>query len=94
MFIELCFVLATTGNTEISGYGSCSQELIDQQIERYGKKKYFIVKHLPTLKKGMAIHFSILAWRIPWREESGGLQSIGSHRVRHDCSDLALHLPT
>lgn len=38
MFIELCFVLATTGNTEISGYGSCSQEPTDQQTERYGKK--------------------------------------------------------
>ena len=32
----------------------------------------------------MATHFSILAWRIPWIEESGGLQSMGSHRVRHD----------
>ena len=30
-----------------------------------------------------------LAWRIPWTEEPGGLQSIGSHRVRHDWSDLA-----
>ena len=32
---------------------------------------------------------SILAWRIPWTEESGGLQSIGLQRVRHDWSDLA-----
>ena len=30
-----------------------------------------------TLKKGMATHSSILAWRIPWTEESGGLQSMG-----------------
>ena len=30
-----------------------------------------------TLEKGMAIHFSILAWRIPWTEEPGGLQSTG-----------------
>ena len=36
------------------------------------------------LEEGMAIHFSILAWRIPWTEEPGGLQSIGLHRVRHD----------
>ena len=36
------------------------------------------------LKEGMATHSSILAWRIPWTEESGGLQSMGSHRVRHD----------
>ena len=36
------------------------------------------------LEKGMAIHFSILTWRIPWTEDRGGLQSIGSQRVRHD----------
>ena len=38
----------------------------------------------------MATHSSILAWRIPWTEEPGGLQSIGLQRVRHDWSDLAL----
>ena len=36
------------------------------------------------LEKGMATHSSILAWRIPWTEEPGGLQSIGSQRVRHN----------
>ena len=36
------------------------------------------------LEKGMAIHSSILAWRIPWTAEPGRLQSIGSQRVRHD----------
>ena len=35
-------------------------------------------------KEGMATHSSILAWRIPWTEEPGGLQSIGSQRVRHN----------
>ena len=57
-----------------------------------------MVKKLPTvqetqvrsldeegpLEKGMATHSSILAWRIPWTEEPGGLQSMGSQRVRHD----------
>ena len=37
----------------------------------------------------MATHSSVLAWRIPGTGESGGLPSMGSHRVRHDCSDLA-----
>jgi len=37
----------------------------------------------------MATHSSILAWRIPWTGEPGGLPSMGSQRVRHDCSDLA-----
>ena len=36
------------------------------------------------LQEGMATHSSILAWRIPWAEEPGGLQSMGSQRVGHD----------
>ena len=36
------------------------------------------------LEKEMEINSNILAWRIPWTEEHGGLQSMGSHRVRHD----------
>jgi len=36
------------------------------------------------LEKEMATHFSILAWEIPWAEESSGLQSTGSQRVRHN----------
>ena len=36
------------------------------------------------LEKEMATHSSILAWKIPWTEAPGGLQSMGSQRVRHD----------
>ena len=36
------------------------------------------------LEEGMAIHSSILAWKIPWAEEPGGLESMGSQRVGHD----------
>ena len=36
------------------------------------------------LKEGMETHSSTLAWEIPWTEEPGGLQSMGSQRVRHD----------
>ena len=36
------------------------------------------------LEKGMATHSSILAWRIPWTVEPGGLQSMGSQRVEHN----------
>ena len=57
-----------------------------------------MVKHLPTmwetwvqplgqedhLEKEMAIHSSILAWKIPWAEELAGLKSMLSQRVRHD----------
>ena len=41
------------------------------------------------LEEEMAIHSSILAWKIPWTEEPGGLQSMGSQSVRHSWSDLA-----
>ena len=57
-----------------------------------------MVKHLPTmqetwvrslgqedlLEKEMATHSSTLAWKIPWTEEPGRLQSMGSQRVGHD----------
>ena len=36
------------------------------------------------LEKGMATHSRIFAWRIPWTEETGGLQSMGMQRVGHD----------
>ena len=45
--------------------------------------------HLHALEKEMATHSSVLAWRIPGTGEPGGLTSQGSHRVGHDCSDLA-----
>ena len=44
---------------------------------------------LPVLEKEMATHSSILAWRIIWTEEPGGLLSMELHRVRHKWSDLA-----
>jgi len=37
-----------------------------------------------SLEEKMATHFNLLAWRIPWTEELGGLQSRGSQRVRQD----------
>ena len=41
------------------------------------------------LQEGITTHSSILAWRIPWTEEPGKLQSMGLQRVRYDWSDLA-----
>ena len=54
-------------------------------VARVGHKlatKLLLLKF--TLEKEMATHPSILAWRIPWAEEPGGLQSMGSQRVGHD----------
>ena len=45
-----------------------------------------------SLQKGMATHSSILAWRIPWTEEPGRLQSMGSHRVKDDWATNTLTL--
>ena len=46
------------------------------QVQSLGQKD--------TLEKGMATHSSILAWRIPWTQEPGGLPSMGSLSVRHN----------
>ena len=48
----------------------------ETQVQYLGQKN--------PLEKGMVIHSSILAWRIPWSEESGGLQSLGLQKVGHD----------
>ena len=51
-----------------------------------------MIKNLPANVEDIrdaGSNFSILAWRIPWTEEPGELQSIASQRVRHDSSDLA-----
>ena len=45
--------------------------------------------HFHALEKEMATHSGVLAWRIPGTGEPGGLPSMGSHRVRHNWSDLA-----
>ena len=45
--------------------------------------------HFHAVGKEMATHSSVLAWRVPGMGEPGGLPSMGSHRVRHNRSDLA-----
>ena len=57
------------------------QEMQEMRVQSLGRDD--------TLEEGMATHSSILAWRIPWMEKPGRLQSMGSQRVRHDSSDWA-----
>ena len=52
------------------------KNLLAMQVQSLGQED--------LLEKGMATHSRILAWRIPWTEEPGGLQSMGSQRVKHD----------
>ena len=56
--------------------GGAMQETKDTWVLSLGVKD--------PLEEEIATHSSILAWRIPWTEESGGLQSMGSQRVRRD----------
>ena len=51
------------------------------------------ITQLTLAEKAMAPHSSTFAWRIPGTGEPGGLLSLGSHRVGHDCSDLAAAAP-
>ena len=57
-----------------------------------------VVKNPPAMQdspeKGMAIHTSILAWKVPWTEEPSGLQSMGSQRVGHDWATKHTHTHT
>ena len=52
------------------------QEIQETQVQSLGRED--------PLEEEMATHSSILAWKVPWIEEPGGLQSIGSQRVRQD----------
>ena len=56
---------------------------------RTGLSDFTFTFHFYALEKEMATHSSVLAWRLPGTGEPDGLLSMGSHRVRHDWSDLA-----
>ena len=65
----------------------CWASLVAQRLKRLPAMQETGVPSLiwdDPLEKKMATHSSILAWRIPWREEPGRLQSMGSQRLRHD----------
>ena len=62
--------------TRVSTGGSDGNESDLQKVQSLGQED--------PLEKGMASHSSILIWEIPWTEELGGLQSMGSQRVGHD----------
>ena len=49
-----------------------------------GDEGFILGSGTPLLEEEMATHSSILAWEIPWTEEPGGLQSMGSQRFAHD----------
>ena len=66
----------TTWASLVAQMVKCLPTMQETQVQSLGRED--------PLEKEMAIHSSILAWRIPWTEEPGGLQSMGSQRVRHN----------
>ena len=76
---------------------STRASLVGQMVKNLPAMRETRVRSLgqeDPLEKEMATHSSTLAWRIPWMEEPGGLQSMGSHRVGHDrAANRALLLP-
>ena len=61
--------------------------LVTQMVKNLPAMQETLVQLLgqeDPLEKEMATHSSILAWKIPWTEEPGGQQSMGSQRVEHD----------
>ena len=71
----------------LSQLATNSASLVAQTVKNLPAMQEIQVQSLgwdDPLEKGMAAHSSVLAWRVPWTEEPGGLQSIGSQRVGHD----------
>ena len=67
---------------------------VDQMVKNLPAMRETWVRSLGAedpLEKGKATHSSILAWRIPWTEESGGLQSVGLQRVWHNWATKHTH---
>ena len=65
----------------------CQASLMAQMVKNLPAVQETCIQSLgweDPLEKGMATHSSILAWRIPWTEDPGGLQSMGLQKVRHD----------
>ena len=68
--------------------------LFDQQVFLIVFKRWELIArfYTPKIKKLVATHSSTLAWKIPWTEEPGRLQSVGSQRVRHDWATSLSHI--
>ena len=77
------------GNPVQYHWASLVAQLVKNLPEMQETPVQFMGQEVP-LEEGTATHSSMLAWRIPWTEEPGGLHSLGSQRVRHDWSDLSM----
>ena len=79
--------LATVHGVASFRYDLVTKPLVDQMVKHLRAMQETWVQSLgreDPLEKKMATHSSTHAWKIPWMEKPGGLQSMGSQRVRHD----------
>ena len=89
-----CCLWVTQGRTRLKQLSSkllWRASLVAQRVKNVRAMQEMQVQSLgleDPLEKGMTTHSSILAWKISWTEEPGGLQSMGSLRVRHDWTIL------
>ena len=87
------------GQRSLEGYSPWRPKELDttEQLSIYAwwlvMVNIFACSYWPSLEKEMATHSSTLAWKIPWMGEPGGLPSMGSHRVRHNWSNLVAAAP-
>ena len=72
------------GKSQDIGYSKVLASLVAQLVESACNSGDLVQSLGWEDPQGKATHSSILVWRIPWTEESAGLQSVGLHRVRHD----------
>ena len=96
--LDWCRIIFGEGNGTPLQY-SCLENLMDRGAwwatvhgvarSRTRLSNFTFTFHFYALEKEMATHSSVLAWRIPGTGEPGGLPSLGSHRVRHNWSNLA-----
>ena len=76
IYFYLSIYMQTYGTSLVAQRLKCLPAMRETWVQSLGQEN--------PLEKEMAPHSSILAWRIPWTEEPGGLQSTGSQRVGHD----------
>ena len=65
-------------------FNRCTGSMVVKNLPAMWETRVQPLSREEPLEEGLATHSRILAWRNPWTEEPGGVQCIGSHRVRHD----------
>ena len=76
IMIFISFLILLPGTSLVAQTVKCLSTIRETRVQSLDRED--------SLEKEMAAHFSTLAWKIPWMDEPGGLQSMGLQRVGHD----------